>query len=157
MERIVEVESEDPRLAFEADEIIGLFHFLDTDPAFAPLELATGDLAIRFVTPEASGELHAAFFGDPDPTDVMTFPGDPEDDHAGDLAVSPAYAADSAPRHGTTFAEELTLYLVHGWLHLVGHDDRTEEATREMRAAEAHLMERLHAAGKIPAFTWKAD
>ena len=157
MKRIVEVESEESRLIFDSDEVTALFHFLDTESPLAPLKLAPGDLAIRFVTPEASGELHAEFFDDPDPTDVMTFPGDPEDEHAGDLAVSPAYAADAAPRHGTLFAEELTLYLVHGWLHLLGHDDQSEETTREMRAAEAQLMGRLKAAGKIPSFEWRSN
>ena len=36
----------------------------------------------------------------------------------------------------TTFSQELTLYLVHGWLHLAGFNDRNTSEIKEMRKAE---------------------
>ncbi len=152
MARIVEVESADPRLRFDPQAVVRLFHFLDQH--IAGWRIPQGDLAIRFVDEDSCRLLHADFFNDPDLTDVMTFPGDPEDDHAGDLAVCPAYAASAAPEHGTKFAEELTLYLVHGWLHLAGLSDLTLAKTIAMRKAEETVMTRLQAAEIIPAFSW---
>ena len=39
--------------------------------------------------------------------------------------------------------EELTLYLVHAWLHLAGLKDLDEEDRHKMRGAEAEQMEAL--------------
>ena len=50
------------------------------------------------------------------------------------------------------FAAELTLYVVHGWMHLVGYDDLQPARKRRMRAAEARAMKVLRAAKAIPAF-----
>jgi len=153
MPRIVEVESEDPRLEFTVEAVVALFHCLDEK--IDGWRIPCGDLAIRFVDEASCRKLHADFFDDPDLTDVMTFPGDEEDEHAGDLAVCPVYAAQSAPEQSQTFADELTLYLVHGWLHLAGLDDRSDATMTAMRQAEKAVMDRLHAAGCVPAFAWK--
>ena len=61
-------------------------------------------------------------------------------------------AAAYAHRAGRDFATELTLYLVHGWLHLAGYDDLKPALKRRMRAAEARAMGLLSAAGAVPAF-----
>ena len=153
MSRPVEASVEDPRLELGEGSVERLFHFLDT--LDIPWSVAPGTLAVAFVGESRCAELHEAFFGDESVTDVMTFPGDPEDGHAGDLAICPAHAARQAPAYQQTFAEELTLYLVHGWLHLAGLDDREEEAIRAMRAAEDDLMRRIRAAGCTVAATWR--
>ena len=54
-----------------------------------------------------------------------------------------------------TFATELTLYVVHGWLHLAGYDDLQPAKKRKMRAAEARAMKLLMAAEAIPPFRLK--
>jgi ssRNA-specific RNase YbeY (16S rRNA maturation enzyme) len=54
------------------------------------------------------------------------------------------------------FSAELTLYLVHGWLHLAGHDDRVPARRRVMRRAEARAMILLGEHNSIPAFALKA-
>ncbi|HEY8993823.1 MAG TPA: rRNA maturation RNAse YbeY [Lacunisphaera sp.] len=53
------------------------------------------------------------------------------------------------------FAIELTLYVVHGWLHLAGYDDLQPAKKRRMRAAEARAMKLLQEAAAIPAFQLK--
>lgn len=153
MPRLVEVESEDPRLDYRPADVARLFHCLDEK--IGGWRIPDGDLAIRFVDEDSCRKLHADFFNDPELTDVMTFPGDPEDEHAGDLAVCPSYAAQSAPEHHLSFAEELALYLVHGWLHLAGLDDRDDAVAAAMRQAETAVMERLRAADCIPRFVWR--
>ncbi len=50
------------------------------------------------------------------------------------------------------FAAELTLYLVHGWLHLAGHDDLMPAGKRRMRAAERRALGLLRKHAAIPAF-----
>ncbi|MEC7230880.1 MAG: rRNA maturation RNAse YbeY, partial [Verrucomicrobiota bacterium] len=37
---------------------------------------------------------------------------------------------------GEPFSRELSLYLIHGWLHLAGYNDRIESDRAEMRNAE---------------------
>ncbi len=51
-----------------------------------------------------------------------------------------------------SFATELTLYVVHGWLHLAGYDDLQPAKKRRMRSAEKRAMILLHDANAVPAF-----
>jgi probable rRNA maturation factor len=102
-------------------------------------------------------ELHEAYLADPTPTDVITFPGDPAMEFAGEICVSVDHALAHAKTHGQTFQEELTLYLVHGWLHLAGLNDIEESDRRKMRQAEASIMAALRQAGVIPNFTLTSD
>jgi probable rRNA maturation factor len=44
------------------------------------------------------------------------------------------------------------LYLVHGWLHLAGYDDRTPAKKRVMRRAEARALALLRGARAVPRF-----
>lgn len=155
MPRLVEVINDEPRLDLRAPTVAALCDYLDT--TVSEWSIPRGDLSVRFVDEATCRRLHADFFDDPTLTDVMTFPGDPEDDYAGDLAICPAYAVESAPAHGLSLAEELTLYLIHGWLHLAGLDDRSEATVLAMRKAESTVMRRLRADRKIPAFAWQAN
>jgi probable rRNA maturation factor len=50
-------------------------------------------------------------------------------------------------------AAELTLYLVHGWLHLAGLDDLTPRGRRAMRSGERRLLAALRRARAQPDFT----
>jgi len=86
---------------------------------------------------------------------VITFPGGPGRDIAGEICISAEAAARFAARKGRDFSEELTLYLVHGWLHLAGHDDRSPHRRRAMRRAEARAMSLLRKAGSIPGFGFR--
>ena len=112
-----------------------------------------GELSVAFLTPVALARLHARFLSDPSETDVMTFPGDPALGVAGEICLSARAAERFARESGRDFSEELTLYLVHGWLHLAGHDDRRPRRKRAMRRAEARAMRLLRAAGAIPTFS----
>lgn len=50
------------------------------------------------------------------------------------------------------FSAELTLYVVHGWLHLADYDDLQPAKKRRMRAAEKRAMTLLRKAKAVPAF-----
>jgi probable rRNA maturation factor len=58
----------------------------------------------------------------------------------GELVISTEQAIANARRFRTTPARELTLYVVHGILHLHGYDDRTPAQRRRMRAAERRFL-----------------
>jgi hypothetical protein len=58
----------------------------------------------------------------------------------------------AAREAGRDFAEELSLYLVHGLLHLAGYDDLAPARKRRMRLAERRALQLLRQQAAIPAF-----
>jgi len=92
-------------------------------------------------------ELHDRWLGDPSPTDVIAFDlsdGDPDESGPqGELYVSVDCARRVAAELGGDPARELALYLVHGSLHLCGHDDHEPDERAAMRAAEAAVLAEL--------------
>ncbi len=119
-------------------------HVLDTWGAHP---VPAGELSLAVLDARAMGRVHADFLDDPTPTDVITFEGDPALGSAGEVCVCADVAREYAAEHGTGFARELMLYLVHGYLHLAGCDDTRPELKRRMRAAERLAMAALDRAG----------
>jgi probable rRNA maturation factor len=78
------------------------------------------------------------------PTDVLSFALESDDDHLeGEVIVSADRAATCAPRFGWSVEDELTLYVTHGVLHLVGYDDQSPEDRARMTARECYHLARL--------------
>ena len=109
---------------------------------------------VVFVDVEAMAELNDEHMGQTGPTDVLSFPIDGADvdgtgaDEAtvrfvGDIVVCPAVAFANAPDHAGTERDELALLLVHGSLHLLGHDHAEVDERAEMWAAEQRLLSAL--------------
>ncbi len=111
-----------------------------------------GELSLAFLTDAKLAKLHNDFLDDPTTTDVITFDGHPALGTAGEICVSADTAGSYSKAHDRDFSEELTLYVVHGWLHLAGYDDLQPAKKRKMRAAEARAMKLLAAANAIPTF-----
>jgi probable rRNA maturation factor len=61
----------------------------------------------------------------------------------GEVLASAEMAAQMAGRFGWSAREELTLYLVHGLLHLCGYDDLTPPERRIMRGRERVILAEL--------------
>jgi probable rRNA maturation factor len=99
-----------------------------------------GELTLLFVDEAAMAELNEAHLGHEGPTDVLSFPIDgPGTDPAalvGDVVVCPAVARRNAPTHAGTYEAELDLLVVHGVLHVLGHDHADPEEEAAMRARE---------------------
>ena len=112
---------------------IGLFEAIHASGRFPINE---GELSIAFVNDAEIAQVHADFLDDPSPTDVITFPAQPEMKSAGEIIVSVDHARSRAAELGEPFSRELSLYLIHGWLHLAGYNDRIESDRAEMRNAE---------------------
>lgn len=98
-----------------------------------------------FVDDATLARMHGEYLGDPSPTDVITFDlrGDEPEDAGGpdaEIYVSVDRARAVAVERATSVESELTLYVVHGALHLVGFDDREDDARAEMRDAERSVL-----------------
>lgn len=140
-------------LPLDAAQLQAFVDCLDGLPQYS---IGVGELSLVFFSDADLAQMHGEYCDDPSPTDVITFEGDAEMHFAGEIFVSAERALEEAPRHGHSFAEELTLYLVHGWLHLAGLDDIADADRKQMRIAECEVMAALRAAGKLPQFVWKA-
>jgi probable rRNA maturation factor len=73
------------------------------------------------------------------PTDVLSFPSDSKHGIIGELAVSVERAVAQADDFGHSLIEELQILVLHGVLHLLGHDherdrDRMEKEEERLRA-----------------------
>lgn len=158
--REVTIAQRHPRLTIDRRAVLRVIALLDaraeevlgTSPAAPRLSPPAGSLSLVFLSDEALAQLHADFLDDPTTTDVITFEGQPAFGLAGEVCVSADTAARYAEDNGADFATELTLYLVHGWLHLAGHDDLQPAKKRAMRRAEARALKLLKAERAIPAF-----
>lgn len=115
------------------------------DAAIAADGLGPSALTVLLVDDAESARLHHLHFNSPDSTDVMTFPDgsvDPETGrtHLGDLAVCVDVAERAARERGHSTSDELTLYVLHGVLHLLGYDDVDPEDQAAMWAEQRRLL-----------------
>ncbi len=159
--RPVKVYSGHPQLRFTRPAVAAVIHALDaaaaeaTDCNRGTWRLPAGEISIAFLTDAALARLHGDFMDDPTTTDVITFPPAAADHgQAGEVCISVDTARNYAAQHDHKFAEELTLYLVHGYLHLCGYDDRSPVTRRQMRAGERQALAALRSAQKMPEFAF---
>jgi probable rRNA maturation factor len=155
MKRAIAIINAHPRLRFARRAVVAVIAVLDTHAAKFLGGCPSGELSIAFLTDPALAQIHAEFMDDPATTDVITFEGDPAAGLAGEICVSADTARAYAMAHRHDFAIELTLYIVHGWLHLAGYDDLHSAKKRRMRAAEKRALALLRKAKAMPAFRIK--
>jgi probable rRNA maturation factor len=158
--RVVTIHNGHPGLRPDRRAATALIRTLDAHAGKFLGGCPPGELSLAFLTDAGLARLHADFLADPGVTDVITFAGDPAHGLAGEICVSAdAAARQTCPERSrrataskNNFSDELTLYLVHGWLHLAGYDDRAPREKRKMRSAEARALKLLRAAGCRPRF-----
>lgn len=118
------------------------------------LELAGGrPFTCLFTGDRALQDLNRQFLGHDWPTDVLSFPNGQASGELGELAVSLDRAAAQAGEHGHDVALELRILMLHGVLHLLGHDHekdrgqmrRLESRWRKHFGLPAGLIERVKA------------
>ena len=93
-------------------------------------------------------ELNLQYLGMDSSTDVLSFPSseiDPETGipYLGDIILSIPYATQQAESMGHTLEAEAQLLVVHGTLHLLGHDHVEPKEKDRMWQAQAEVMVRL--------------
>ncbi|MBB1510102.1 rRNA maturation RNase YbeY [Tessaracoccus sp. MC1756] len=113
------------------------------------------DLSIVLVDEETMAQYHERFMDLPGPTDVMSFPMDelraPNEDEEpplgllGDIVLCPQVTARQAADNGREPDAEAEYLLIHGLLHLLGHD----HAEPEEKAVMFGLNDRIIAAWEL--------
>jgi len=93
-------------------------------------------------------ELNLNYLGVDAPTDVLSFPAsetDPETGarYIGDILISMPRAQAQADAAGHPLEAEVQLLVVHGVLHLLGHDHAQSEEKARMWKAQAEILNEL--------------
>jgi probable rRNA maturation factor len=131
--------------------------------------VAAAQISVALVSNAEIHDINRRFLGHDYPTDVVSFLLDCEIARGaadrssakssrqprgtgkrieGEIIISAEYATDEAARYGWSPASEMTLYLVHGLLHLCGYDDLSAAEKRRMRRREKQILARLGIAAK---------
>lgn len=111
------------------------------------------EVAFHFVSAPFICKLHKEFFNDPTITDCISFPMDTNAQagfcYLGDVFVCPKQAMLYAKETNQDPYREITLYVVHGLLHLLGYDDIEPKDRKQMRLKEKKYMTLLEKTGNI--------
>lgn len=135
MHRRVTLFNELPYLKVDQKKISQLIFLLDA--RHKPQN--QGELSIAFVRQNRLAKMHADFCGDPSPTDVITFPAF-QKGAFGEICISPQAAIDYSKNHKVSKSDELRRYVIHGYLHLLGYDDKKLKFRIKMKQQEAILL-----------------
>jgi len=106
------------------------------------------ELTILLTDDSKIQELNRDYLGINAPTDVLSFPAsetDPETGarYIGDIIISLPYAAKSAGKAGHPLESEVQLLVVHGMLHLLGHDHAKVKGKARMWKAQREILTQL--------------
>ena len=166
-------------VADEQDEIpvdLARWQQLALDVVVAEGVRGLAELALLFVSEAEMRELNEDYMGKAGPTDVLAFPIDAAEAEVvlhgqppsrgpdrsppdiadmplllGDVVVCPAVALAQAPTHAGTAEDEMALLIVHGVLHVLGHDHDDDPSRVAMQSRERELLEAYHWRGPAPA------
>ena len=137
----IDISNESESSCAEAD-LLSLAHF-----AIRKLRLdPTSELGIRLVTTDEMTLLNSQWMGEPNPTDVLSFPidemrpGQSDPGVIGDIVLCPSYAMGNALKNGKSLDEELQLLTTHGILHLLGFDHRNKADEKAMFALQEEIL-----------------
>ncbi len=123
-------------------------------------QVASATISVAIVDSTTMHELNRQFLNHDYETDVLSFLLDESEWHVdsesenttprglgraidGEVIVSAAYARDMAAEYDWAPEDELTLYIVHGLLHLCGYDDMAADELSVMRARECDIFRLL--------------
>ncbi len=152
----VEIHYTQPALSRGALRLRALRQFLSAATEAAGLP---GTVAVLLTGEERVRGLNRQFRGKDRPTDVLSFaPGDAVGGrgHSGDLAISLDAALRQAGEYGHSLETEVRILMLHGLLHLAGHDHerdggrmaRLEERLRRQFGLPPGLVTRSRSGGK---------
>ena len=106
------------------------------------------DLTIAFVSDRKIKELNKIFRDKNTPTDVLSFPYEPDqydyletDKFLGDIVISLETAQKQAAENKLSFETEIKQLILHGILHLCGYDHASDAS--EMNSIEIKLRDKL--------------
>jgi len=101
--------------------------------ALTPPEVPEDQLEITLMDDPMIAHVHMEFMKIPGATDVITF-------QHGEILISLETAARHAKDFNDSFEREILRYIVHGMLHLAGHDDAEPAAQAAMELAQEQIV-----------------
>lgn len=100
-------------------------------------------LSISLVGDAAIARINAEHRAKDTPTDVLSFPLEPDprdpEQLLGDIVISVDTARRQAAEYDATLQRELYRLMIHGLLHILGHDHEAAGERRRMEAEERRL------------------
>lgn len=99
-----------------------------------------GDINVIITNDENLRKINVQFLEHDYYTDVITFNYNEEDLINGEIYISADTVRENSKEYKATFNNELTRVIIHGVLHLIGFDDKTDELRSEMRSHEDHWL-----------------
>lgn len=107
--------------------------------------VADAEISLAFVDDATIHRLNMRYLQHDEPTDVLSFPlSEPNAIRlSGELVIGAEVAQAQATARGHDVQAELALYVIHGLLHLCGHDDHEEAEAAAMRERERHYLGQL--------------
>lgn len=113
------------------------------EAAFA-LTGEAGEVALLLTDDKEMHQLNHDWRDKDKPTDVLSFPADPmEAPFLGDIAIGFGVACRDAEHQGRALEAHLSHLLIHGYLHLLGHDHMEDTEAREMESLETRALASL--------------
>lgn len=117
---------------------------LVTRAATAALGKVEGDVVFLLTDDAAIQDLNARFRDKDRPTNVLSFPAaQTAFPHMGDVVLAYAYCAAEAEAQSKTLSDHLSHLVVHGVLHLMGHDHMEDDEAEEMEGEERLILASL--------------
>lgn len=117
---------------------------------------ADSEVAIVLIDSDEMARYNELYMHESGPTDVLSFPiedgapGAPPERaeegppvNIGDVFIAPDVVRANADRSEVPFEDEFALMVVHGLLHLLGWDHRSEDDATRMEARERELLARI--------------
>ncbi|HLV09273.1 MAG TPA: rRNA maturation RNase YbeY [Halanaerobiales bacterium] len=103
-----------------------------------------GEVSFALVDNKTIRELNNKYRALNQATDVLSFPMDGE--LWGDVVISTEQALAQAGEYEHSLKRELGYLIVHGVLHLLGYDHKTDDDRRKMRQQEEEILKELNLA-----------
>lgn len=105
-------------------------------------KISTDEVILNFVDVKTIKNLHLKYFNDPLETDCISFPIDSPQDRKigyhilGEVFICTNVAIKCSKKYKVSTNEELSRYIIHCILHLIGYDDINKEDRKVMKEKE---------------------
>ena len=136
---MIELRNSQKSLSIEEPSVTTLCRFVLEEAGFAAC-----DLSVSLVEDSEIVRLNDRYFGKKGPTDVISFPMEEKAKDGmllGDVVVCVPQAVRAADERGLPVEEEISLYLIHGILHLLGQRDHAPAERRRMEKRQQAILE----------------
>lgn len=127
-------------LAFETIAEHAIAKTVDIAQLSSPSE---SELSILIAGDETLRELNRKWRDKDRPTNVLSFPGEPNGALLGDIVVSMDTTCREASLENKSLHDHFSHLIVHGFLHLFGYDHETEEDALQMERLESRILAEL--------------